>query len=234
LGAFSDLTIIIPTLNESGNVRKLIPLLLRRYNGIKIIVADDGSDDGTDEAVRKAAKNNKEKIKFLDRKNRRVHGITASVIDAASIASTKKLLVMDADMQHPYEKAGAISRALDEHDLVIGVRGSVSDWGIYRRIVSKGVSSFSYAVFKLRGKPTCNDMMSGFFGIRTATLRGLINRNRNGFVLEGYKVLLDILRMIGSDARISEVRYDTFHGRKQGESKLRAIQFINVLRSTLR
>ncbi len=216
---FSDLTVVIPTLNEEKNIQKLMGLLVRRYRGLSIIVSDDGSSDGTKHTVLSASKRNKN-IRFLDRKSKSIHGLTASVIDAAMLAKTDKLVVMDADMQHPYEKVGEIADALDSNDLVIGVRTSVKNWGVGRRIVSIVMTSFAYTVFSLRGIPTCKDMMSGLFGIKTQLFKSTIINNKKAFVYEGYKVLLDTLRVINRKVRITEVKYSTFAERKYGKSKL--------------
>ncbi len=230
---FSNLTVIIPTLNEADNISKLISHLSGRYRGVRIIVADDGSTDGTKEAVERMAGSRNGRIRFLDRRNRHIHGLTASVLDAALMANTKKLVVMDGDMQHPFDKVGQISNALDSNELVIGVRSSVRDWGFHRRVISKCMSYFVYTVFILRGKRTSNDMMSGFFGIRTPIFKSLINNNKRAFVYNGYKVLLDILKIIGGKATIGEISYNTFHDRRVGESKLGMNQIINTLKSTL-
>ncbi|MDE1871379.1 MAG: glycosyltransferase [Candidatus Micrarchaeota archaeon] len=229
---FSDLTVIIPTLNEAKNIPRLIDLLTRRYKDVRIMVADDGSSDGTQEAVTRLSRGNSN-IKLLDRSGNRDHGLTSSVIDAATRVNTAKTVVMDGDLQHPFQKVGEIAKALDGNDLVIGVRTTVRNWGIQRRIISMCMNSFVYSAFKLAGRPTCSDMMSGFFGIRTALFKTLIRNNRSEYVGSGYKVLLDTLRVIGKDARIDEVPFGTFHERKYGESKLGIKQVWNTLKSTL-
>jgi dolichol-phosphate mannosyltransferase len=216
---FSDVTVIIPTLNEKDNVPKLIRLLQREYKGISIIVADDGSKDGTKAAVLRLARSSR-RVRLLDRSEKRVHGLTASVLDAAMIVDTGKTIVMDGDLQHPYQKVRGIAKALDNHDIVIGVRSAVEGWTIERRLISTCMSSFAYIVFVLRGIPTSGDMMSGFFGIRSALFKSLIVKNRDSFVGQGYKVLLDTLRLVGHDAKIGEVSYATFQNRKYGKSKL--------------
>ena len=219
LSDFSDLTIVIPTLNEEKNIQRLIRMLAGTYPGVSVMVSDDGSIDGTKDAVVKLGRSNK-RILFLDRRKSAEHGLTASVIDAAKLVSTKKMIVMDADMQHPYEKVRSISSALDDHDIVIGVRRRIKDWGVQRRIVSVLVSSFAFVVFSIRGRPACRDMMTGFFGIRTDLFKSIISKNRKRFVYRGYKVVLDILRVVDSKASISEIEYDTFHQRRYGSSKL--------------
>ena len=230
---FSDTTVIIPTFNESENVPKLLSLLIQNYKGIRAIVSDDGSTDGTKEKVLKMSKKYKSQVYFLDRSKSSVHGLTASVIDAATIVKTKKTVVMDGDMQHPFEKVKDLSKKLDDYDLAICVRTRVKDWGISRRIMSKCMATFVYTVFKLRGKPTCKDMMTGFFGIRTELFKSVIKKNERAYVGSGYKVLLDTLRIIGKNITIVEVGYATFHNRKHGESKLGMNQIINTIKSTL-
>lgn len=179
MGSFSDLTVIIPTLNEREDVPKLIGILMHSYNGVRIIVSDDGSTDGTKEAVENICKRTRA-VMFLDRSRRRVHGLTASVVDATMLVKTKKIVVMDGDMQHPPDKVDSIARALDSSGIAIGVRDTVKDWDIHRRIVSKSVNAFAYGAFKLRGKHTAKDMMSGFFGIRSRLFKDLIRKTAAG------------------------------------------------------
>ncbi|MDE1811004.1 MAG: glycosyltransferase, partial [Candidatus Micrarchaeota archaeon] len=91
---YSDVTVIVPTLNEGGNITKLIGILTKSYPKISVIVSDDGSKDGTAEYVRKIGRKNP-RIRLLDRKREKIHGLTASVIDAALIAKTDQIVVMD-------------------------------------------------------------------------------------------------------------------------------------------
>lgn len=227
------MTIIVPTLNEAGNIKRIIRILNSLYSGCTMIVADDGSTDGTKEIVKIIEERNA-KVRLLDRSNAKKHGITASVVDAAMRVKTLKMIVMDGDLQHPPNKVIGLYRGLERYDMTIGVRTTVRNWGFHRIILSKGIARFSYAVFKLRGKQTCNDLMSGFFGIRTNIIRKIIKENRSGFVYTGYKVLLDILRLADKKMSVCEVPYSTFHMRKAGKSKLGPKQMLDVLLSTLK
>lgn len=219
MDGFSDLTIIIPTINEAGNIGRLLRLVLGRYRGVHVIVSDDGSTDSTRKEVEAISRRYGRRVKFLDRKAR-VHGLTASVIDAAVLANTKNIIVMDGDMQHPFEKVGSMHSALNKSDIVICVRGRVKDWGLQRRIISACISCLAYSIFLIRGKPTCSDMMSGFFGIRSSIIKKMVARHKNRFVPHGYKILLDILKLTDRRTRIAEIRYNTFNARKRGKSKL--------------
>jgi len=230
---FSETTVIIPTLNEAGNIGRLIKRLSKLYYGINIIVCDDGSTDGTAERVKKIAASD-HRVMFVDHSKAGVKGLTASVIYAAELVATPKIVVMDGDMQHPPELVGKIAHMLDESDLCIGIRTHVNNWGWYRRFLSKGISYFSYFIFKIRRKRTCDDMMSGFFGIKTKLFKRIIAEHKEEFVLRGYKVLLDTLRMLNKGVKISELPYITFHPREKGWSKLKIRHMVDVLISTLR
>ena len=230
--AYGNLTIIIPTLNEQGNIGRVIRVLGKMYPGVRIIVADDGSVDNTKKEVIAASK--RFNVQFFDRMHMQVHGLTASVIDAALRVRTDYIIVMDGDMQHPPELVGSMYRKLLEYDIVIGVRVEVKDWGLHRVILSRGMAIISYVVFKARGKPVTRDMMSGFFGIRSGIIKALARRRRKDFVMHGYKVLLDILRMADREVSICEVEYSTFHRRIYGRSKLKLRRMAEVLESTFR
>jgi dolichol-phosphate mannosyltransferase len=233
LPKYSEITFIIPTLNEVGNINKLISIVTSRYKGSKIIFADDGSTDGTQEEIMVWSKKFSN-IKLLDRSKETIHGLTISVISAAIKVNTKYAIVMDADLQHPISKIDEIYRKLHEYDLVVGIRTTVRKWGWHRRLLSKSMAIFSYIVFKLRGRPTCNDMMSGFFGIRSSIFKKIIEKNKDLYVLTGYKVLLDTLRLADSSIKIGEVKYSTFHIRKEGKSKFKLKVITDAFRSTLR
>ena len=234
MAKYSDLTVIIPTLNEKGNISAIVKDLTERYFGVHIIIADDGSTDGTLEEARLVTEKSGGKVVLLNRSKSHAHGLTISVIEAALRTRTKKIIVMDADMQHPISKVRNIYEALDSNDLAIGIRTSVREWGLHRRILSRGINLISYTVFKLRGKPTCSDMMSGFFGIRTPLFQKVIKESRDEYVNEGYKVLLDTLRLLDRSVRIKEIGYSTFRDRKRGKSKLRVTHMLRVLNSTFR
>ena len=96
---YSDLTIIIPTLNEEKTIGKLIALIEENAPGSSIVISDDGSLDKTKEIAENYDGN--VNVLFLDRKEAAVHGLTISVLDAILKCSTPLFLVMDGDLQHP-------------------------------------------------------------------------------------------------------------------------------------
>ena len=234
-GQYSSLTLILPTLNESHTAPLMIRDALRGFPGMRIIVVDDGSTDGTVEKVEKISRENGS-VRMIDRKKRGLSkGLTASIIDGIAASRTRYIAVMDADMQHPLSKLHDVSRFLrDGYPLVVCTRSSVRDWPIGRKIISKVLSSIGYIVLAARRKERCGDIFSGFFGIDKGEVYGIVKRNRSRFISGGYKFLFDLLKCIdsGSGIRIREVPY-AFGNRKFGASKAGAIQVVALLRSFL-
>jgi dolichol-phosphate mannosyltransferase len=106
-------------------------------------VADDGSPDGTAEAVRELMAENPGRVDLLLRQQKAGRG-------AAVIAAFKKgladprayevLVEMDADFSHRPGDLPRLLNRLDECDMVVGSRyvegGGTSDWGFWRPVLS--------------------------------------------------------------------------------------------------
>ena len=223
---YSDITIIIPTFNEESNVSELLKLIEKLYKNINIIISDDGSVDKTLEIVKEHSKKNK-KIRLLDRSEKAIHGLTASVVDASKTVKTKYIIVIDGDLQHPPEKIKSIVKSLRQgNDLVAGARRKVFDWPLNRRIISKIATGLGKVRLLIKGA-MCDDILSGFFGIKTKLMQDI---NKNKFEMLGYKVLFDTLKNIDKDTKIKNVYYD-FGMRKRGHSKIGKKQIISFLRA---
>lgn len=140
--------IIIPTYNEKENIQKLISILeeeifpqIKNYD-MNILVADDGSPDGTADEVRKLM----EKWKNIDITIGEKKGLGAAYVRAMTYAIEKMgadvMFEMDADLSHDPTKVPEFLKKIDEgYDFVIGTRysagGSIpSNWGLIRKIYS--------------------------------------------------------------------------------------------------
>ena len=228
----NNFCVLIPAFNEARTIGRIVAEL-KAKNTVHVYVVDDGSSDGTSRIVGRFHRRHRN-VEFIDRSSKRVHGLTASVTDAAMRARTGKIIVMDGDMQHPPAKVRQLFLALDSCPIAVCVRTDVRNWGLHRRLISKGMAGIAYAAFKLRRRPTTRDMMSGFFGIRSSDFKRLIRKHRGGFVMQGYKVFLDILRMSEPGTRVAEVPYATFHERKEGKSKFNPKHMAHTLASAFR
>jgi len=223
---YYDTTIIIPTLNEESNISELLNLIEGLYKNISIIISDDGSRDRTQEIVKGHSRKNK-KIKLLNRSKKDAHGLTSSVVDASKTVKTKYAVVMDGDLQHPPEKIKGIVKELRKgNDIVAGARRNVFDWSLDRKIISKAAMLLGKSRLLIKGA-TCEDILSGFFGIKTKLMQSI---NKNRFEMQGYKILFDILKNIDKNTKIKNIYYD-FGMRKKGYSKIGKTQIISFLRA---
>ncbi len=210
---YRDVTVVIPTLNEEKNIGKLVTILRKTYNGITVIVVDDGSADNTQTVAKNAG------ALVLDRSNQAIHGLCISVLDGLKAVQTPSTIVMDGDMQHPYEKIGEIVEKLQHCSLVIGTREQVlGEWPLHRRLMSK----FAIALGHLRlffSGVYCEDIVSGFFGIHTQLFKDIVAKNHHKYELRGYKVLFDTLKYLPRGTKIYQLKYD-FGLREAGASKI--------------
>lgn len=229
--SFEETTLIIPTLNEVENIPLLFETLDGLYPDINIIISDGGSIDGTQKLVKKKSAEN-EKVRLLGNSNFR--GLCENVIQAALLADKKYIVVMDADLQHPPEKIKEIVGALKkDYDIVVATRRKIQDWSFSRNFMSKVATLLGKICLFLRGRKRPNDLLSGFFGVKTDLFQKMIKKNLKRFELGGYKVLFDLLKIIPRETTIGEVNY-TFRGRQKGESKIKSKHIFFFLKSLLK
>ncbi len=239
---YSSVTVIIPTRNEVQTIACLLSLLTEIYPEISIMVVDDSSEDGTQEAVLTfiaSAKFNKRAlnrgtITLVERGPIVTPGLTASIIHALERCGTEHFVIMDGDLQHPPQAvASVVAKLAGDSELVVGVREEFpADWPLIRRFISLVATGVSRAYLRSRGIKT-TDPLSGFFGGKTEAVRTLLANYPKRFELRGYKILLDLLKVAPSNIRIAEVQY-RFAVRAQGESKFNAMHGVYFLRSLFR
>ncbi len=213
----AQLSIVIPTFNESQNVPLLIAALDKALAGrsFEVIVVDDNSPDGTTRVARELASHDP-RVRCIRRVGRR--GLSSAVVEGILSSSAPIVGVIDADMQHDEsilpQMVAMIER--DEADVVVGTRytegGSVGDWTRGRALMSRFATSLSQSVLKGR---TLTDPMSGFFVVRRELFESVVPR----LSIQGFKILLDFIASSDKDLRIREVPY-VFRPRAHGESKL--------------
>lgn len=223
-----SISIVVPTLNEAGNVERLIEELsinLRGFN-YEIIIVDDGSTDGTTKIAEETARRLGVKLRVIER-GRRL-GLSSAVIDGIKVSSGDVIVVMDADLQHPPSVVPKLIEAVSNGaDLAIASRyvkggGVAGDWPLVRRVVSWGATALAHILVpSTRG---IKDPVSGFFAVK-----------RSAVCLDkpygDYKILLDILALCRVK-RVVEVPY-IFRTRAAGESKLGTKQIVNYIKQVV-
>lgn len=95
-----NVSIVLPTYNESGNIETLIDRITRAIPSgwdYEILVMDDNSPDGTYEIARQCAARDP-KVKAILRTGER--GFAKSIRDGIERASSSTIMVMDSDLTH--------------------------------------------------------------------------------------------------------------------------------------
>ena len=113
---YESLSIVLPTYNESENLKKLIPELAQKFPKSEIIVVDDNSPDGTAEVAQKLG------ARVILRKKK--EGIGAALKEGYDSASNKILVSMDADCSIHVEDIDRLIGKLHNYDLVVGSKYS--------------------------------------------------------------------------------------------------------------
>ena len=209
--------IVIPTLNEAGNIPTLFSRLQNALTDVnldyELIVVDDNSQDGTPNLVQRFAEHDP-RIRILVRKGQR--GLAGAVIHGWKHTDAELLGVIDADLQHPPEVVPSLLEAiLQGNDIAIASRytsrsrESVSEWNVLRRFISR-CSTWITAPLQ-RKALRVTDPMSGFFVVRRECIEGLDLRPA------GFKILLEIL-VKGRLRNAAEVPFH-FATRNAGKSK---------------
>jgi dolichol-phosphate mannosyltransferase len=133
---------VIPTLNEHGNITRLIERInkiIKKINlDYEIIVIDDNSTDGTIEAVKNLQKIQENLNLFVREKQQ---GIGSAHIEGYNQAQGDLIISMDADLSHPPEKIPEfIAKIKSGFDMVMSSRyilGGATDKNLKFYLVSK-------------------------------------------------------------------------------------------------
>jgi len=224
-------SIIIPTYNESKNIKRLVFTLRKLYPEAETVVVDDNSPDGTAKIVSKIAEKD-QLIRLVKRKGKL--GLSSAIIDGVKSASTPFFVVCDADFSHPPQKIGIlIKHVLGGEDIVIGSRyckgGEIINWPFTRRWVSLLATLMArMKLFTLKKPFKTTDPMSGFF----ASKKEILTQNRYLIEPKGYKILFDLLK--GYNGRnITEIPY-IFQNRSKGKSKLSAKEIMLFAKTSVK
>lgn len=210
--------VVVPTYNEAANVAWIVEQLHLAQPDVDVLIADDGSPDGTgDIADRLAAAD--PHVNVLHRPSKQGLGSAYRAGFAWGIERGYDVLVeMDADGSHRPEDLG---RLLDASaagaDLVLGSRwvdgGGVVNWPWHRRFISRGGTFYARLMLGIPIK----DATGGFRAFRRETLERL---PLDEVASQGYCFQIDMARrVLAAGMTIVEVPI-TFVERERGESKM--------------
>lgn len=222
-----DLAIILPTLNESGNLAPLVERIERAMGGgdtpihWEVLIIDDDSRDGTADEARALALTDS-RVRVIQRIGRR--GLASAAIEGFCATAAPYVAVMDADHQHDPALLPQMLDALKQGgaDICVASRfaqgASTADWAQPER---ERLSGFANGIARRITGVDLTDPMSGYFMLSTSTARALVPR-LSGI---GFKILLDVLATSDRPMRVREFPLN-FAARREGTSKLdRAVLF---------
>lgn len=213
-----DVVVTLATYNERTNIERLIPELLALPIAPRIVIVDDGSPDGTGEAIKGLMAEYPGRIELIERPGKMGYGsaFLAGFGRALEIGA-KRVVSMDADYSHDPQSVPMLAGRLDEEDMTIGSRYvgglRILNWSFRRLLLSTMANHYVRTILGFR----ILDCTSGFRAYRAETLRsldfGLLHSQGYSFLVE----ILEALHLKGM--RIGEAPI-VYHERREGQSKM--------------
>jgi dolichol-phosphate mannosyltransferase len=210
--------IIVPTYNEAENVRGVAQKFLAALPGCELLFVDDNSPDGTGAILDQLAAANP-RIHVMHRAGKL--GLGTAYIEGFGWGLARGyeyLFEMDADGSHdPKYLPQMLALAEDGADVVVGSRnvpgGGTENWGIGRKIISKGGSLYARTILGI----DVRDVTAGFVCWRRTALEAIdlagIGSNGYSFQIEmKYRALKQGLRLVETPI--------IFVDRRVGQSKM--------------
>ncbi|MEU6328009.1 polyprenol monophosphomannose synthase [Streptomyces sp. NPDC047049] len=216
-GPLGTTLVIIPTYNEAENIKPIVSRVRSAVPTAHVLVADDNSPDGTGKFADELAAAD-EQVHVLHRQGKEGLGAAYLAGFRWGIDHGYDVLVeMDADGSHQPEELPRLLTALKSADLVLGSRwvpgGRTVNWPAYRRLISRGGSTYSRLVLDL----PLRDLTGGFRAFRADALKGL---GLDDVASQGYCFQVDLARRaVQAGYHVVEVPI-TFVERELGDSKM--------------
>lgn len=214
----SSVWIVIPTYNETENLRILLPRIRASFPLGTVLIVDDDSPDGTSGLVTEWMRTD-DRLRLLTRQG--VRGLDSALItgfDTAIAAGATVIVSMDADGSHDTEDIPRLVSALDDADIAIGSRyvcgGRTTGWPWQRWVLSRVANLYARSVLGL----ALQDCSGGFRAYRAEKWREASPElpGNAGYAFE--EAILFLAQQHG--AHIKEIPI-TFRERELGCSKLR-------------
>jgi dolichol-phosphate mannosyltransferase len=215
--------LILPTYNEVENIEAIVIAageVLERVapGGFSVLVVDDGSPDGTGEIADRLAEQH-EWVEVLHRAEK--NGIGPAYLAGFRHALDRGagyVMEMDSDFSHdPADLARLLEAVHGGADLALGSRyvpgGGVRNWGLLRRFISEGGSTYARLVLGLE----IRDVTGGFKCFRREVLEAI---HFDGVRSHGYAFQVELTyRAVRAGFRVVEVPI-VFKDRERGQSKM--------------
>ncbi len=209
--------ICLPTYNEKDNLAPIVAAIHAAVPEVDVLVVDDNSPDGTG-ALADALAAKDPRVKVLHRAGK--EGLGKAYLAAFAWALERGyglVLEMDADFSHDPARLPALLEAARDADLALGSRyvpgGGTVNWGLGRKIVSRGGSMYARAVLGVK----IRDLTGGFKCFRREVLEAI---DLPTVECTGYAFQIELTyRALLRGFRVREVPI-VFQDRRVGQSKM--------------
>ena len=211
--------IIIPTYNEIENISEIVPVVLNKDDAFHVLIVDDGSPDGTANAVKDMQVNYGDRLHLIEREGKQ--GLGTAYIRGFKFGleyGYDYILEMDADFSHdPNVLPSLIECCASGADVAVGSRyikgGGIKDWSMDRLFLSYGASLFVRFITWIPVK----DTTAGFVCYKRAVLERI---NLDGIRFIGYAFQIEMkYTAYRLGFKLKEVPI-TFKDREKGTSKM--------------
>jgi dolichol-phosphate mannosyltransferase len=212
--------LVLPTYNEAENIEPIVRAVREQLRpGDTILIVDDNSPDGTGQIADRLA-TEIDGVEVLHRPGKQGLGRAyLAGFERALGAGAELVLEMDSDFSHDPADVPRLIAAAEDADLVLGSRyvpgGSVTDWGLVRKLVSRGGSWYARRVLGVRVR----DLTGGFKCFRRSVLEAL---DLESVHADGYGFQIELTyRAIKAGFHVVEIPI-VFRDRRVGQSKMNA------------
>jgi dolichol-phosphate mannosyltransferase len=153
--------VCLPTYNERENLEPMLHALADK--GVRVLVIDDGSPDGTGKLADRLA-GELDFVEVLHRKKKEGLGPAYLAGFKRALAGDAELVLeMDCDFSHdPNDVPRLIQAVVDGADVALGSRyvpgGGTRNWGLLRRLISAGGSLYARVLLGVKVR----DLTGGF------------------------------------------------------------------------
>ena len=227
-----QISIIVPTRNETDNIRPLLDGIADSLQDLKVEVLfiDDSTDD-TVQTITLLQDQYPFPVHLLSRPIEQRNGLSGAVVDGLRIAEGEWVCVMDADLQHPPQTIPRMWEQAQKSgaDMVVGSRRGdlVGPLGLtrMRSLTSKGLTILARMLFP-RLLRNVSDPLTGLFLVKRTKVDVHILRP------DGFKILLEILVRC-PDLHVTEIHFD-FAPRYEGQSKADVREGMRFFRHVVR
>ena len=213
-----DLTILIPSYNEKESLPELLSWIHRALDpenlSLEIIIVDDGSDDGTWEAVKGLAATDSTVRAIQFRRN---YGKSAALFCGFKEARGRVVVTMDADLQDSPEEVPEMYRMIveDGWDVVSGWKQHRQDNKLTKNLPSKLYNATARRITGIK----LHDMNCGLKAYKNDVVKNI----------EVYGEMHRYIPYLAKNAGFTRITEKPVHHqkRKYGKSKFGMDRFVN-------